>query len=135
MTTRMTRTLSVALLLICASSAGAFDSTRWTPVTGGTWEPSAAVLSELDTALKPPVTAASQNLGRIPPWSAYTFQYQGRTELLGRRYVYVNAFCFHTGTHLEREWVDIEDGGACFFSAKYDPQTKVVYDIRVNGVA
>jgi hypothetical protein len=49
--------------------------------------------------------------------------------------VYVNAFCFHTGTDLAREWVDIEDGGACFFSAKYDPQKKVVYDIRVNGVA
>jgi hypothetical protein len=130
----MIRTLSLAALLMCASAA-AFDSTRWIPVTGGTWEPTTAVLSELDTALKLPVTDASQNRGRIPQWSAYTFQYQGRTQPLGQRYVYVNAFCFHTGNHLEREWVDIEDGGACFFSAKYDPQKKVVYDIRVNGVA
>jgi hypothetical protein len=78
MATRMTRTLSVALLLICASAA-AFDPTRWTRVTGGTWEPTTAVLSELETALKPPVTAASQKRGQIPPWDAYTFQYQGRT--------------------------------------------------------
>jgi hypothetical protein len=130
----MIRTLSLAALLLCASAA-AFDSTRWIEVRGGTWEPSAAVLSELETALKPPVTAASQNRGKIPQWSAYTFQYQGRTQPLGQRYVYVNAFCFHTGTDLEREWVDIEDGGTCFFSAKYDPQKKVVYDIRVNAVA
>jgi hypothetical protein len=132
----MTRALIVALILMCASAA-AFDSTRWIPVKGGTWEPSAAVLSDLEAALKPSVTAASQNRGRIPLWSAYTFQYQGRTQLFGQRYAYVNAFCFHTGTHLEREWVNIEDGGACFFSAKYDPQKKVVYDIpsqwcRVN---
>jgi hypothetical protein len=26
------------------------------------------------------------------------------------------------------------DRGACFFSAKYDPATKQLYDLEVNGV-
>ena len=78
---------------------------------------------------------AAQNRGRLPPWSEYTFQYQGRATLLGRKYVYVNAFCGHESRSLDREWIAVMDGGACYFSAKYDPATKLVYDLLVNGVA
>jgi hypothetical protein len=99
-------------LVLWSGSTAAFDSTRWVRVTGGDWEPNAAVLSELEAALKPAVTAASQNRGRIHEWSQYTFQYQGRSHILGERYVYVNAFCFYARNHLDREWVVIADGGA-----------------------
>jgi hypothetical protein len=29
----------------------------------------------------------------------------------------------------------MSDGGACYFSAKYDPERKIIYDVEVNGVA
>ena len=34
-----------------------------------------------------------------------------------------------------KEWVEVYDGGACYFSGKYDPDKKLVYDLTVNGVA
>jgi hypothetical protein len=61
----MTRYVCLALVLWSGTTA-AFDSTRWVQVTGGAWERSTAVLSELEAALKPVVTSASQNRGRIP---------------------------------------------------------------------
>ena len=33
------------------------------------------------------------------------------------------------------DWVSVFDGGACYFSAKYDPAKKRIYDLEVNGVA
>jgi hypothetical protein len=46
----------------------------------------------------------------------------------------VNAFCHIDSRRLDTEWVVVYDGGACYFSAKYDPTAKRVYDIEVNGV-
>jgi len=92
-------------------------------------------LSELDSALKPMVTSAAKNSGRLAPWNEYTFQYQGRSTPLGRKYVYVNAFCAHEDGDLKKEWVEVFGGGACFFRAKYDPDKKLIYDVEVNGVA
>jgi hypothetical protein len=45
----------------------------------GLWQPSAATLSELESASKAAVISATRNHRRLPPWSDYTFQYQGRT--------------------------------------------------------
>jgi hypothetical protein len=126
--------VAVAISML-AISAAAFDAEHWIQVKGGAWEPPPAVLAELEATLKPAVGPAAQNRGRIPPWTEYTFQYQGRATLLGRKFVYVNAFCRQQGRSLDREWVTVLDGGACFFSAKYDPGTKRIYDIAVNGVA
>jgi hypothetical protein len=122
-------------LFFCSGSAAAFDPTHWVQVTGGAWEPDAVMLSELEAALKPAVTSASQGRGRMPGWSDYTFQYQGRIRALGGSFIYVKAFCRKEGANLGRDWVRVSDGGACYFSAKYDPQKKSIYDIEVNGFA
>lgn len=123
-----------ALVLWTVVVAAAVDTGRWVRVHGGAWDPSPAILSELETALKPAVTSAARNRGRLAPWSEYTFQYQGRNSPLARRFVYVNAFCRYEGGSLSKEWVQIDDGGACFFSAKYDPDKKLIYDVEVNCV-
>jgi len=73
--------------------------------------------------------------GRLPDWKSYTFQYQGRRTMLGRKYVYINAFCDDPRHHSLTQWVEVFDGGACSFRAKYDPESKQVYDVEVNGVA
>ncbi len=77
---------------------------------------------------------AAQGRGPLHDWADYTFQYQGRGTFLGYSYVYVNAFCSHTGTTLQTEWVHVMDGGACFFQFRYDPTSKHIYDLTVNGV-
>ena len=71
----------------------------------------------------------------MPDWKSYTFQYQGLRTRLGHQYVYINAFCDDPRHHSLAEWVEVRDGGACFFRAKYDPVSKQVYDVYVNGVA
>lgn len=116
-------------------AALAFNSAHWIHVKGGAWDPTSGVLAELEAALRPALAAAARNRGRLPKWDEYTFQYQGRTTLLGRKFVYVNAFCSHEGRDLTQDWVIVLDGGACYFSAKYDPATKLIYDLEVNGVA
>jgi hypothetical protein len=126
----------VAIAVLFASSvAGAPDHSRWVEVQGGAWHPQSTVLPDLETVLRPAVADASKNRGRAPKWTEYTFQYQGRTSLLGRRYIYVNAFCGTSEVQITKSWVTVMDGGACYFSAMYDPDTNRVYDLVINGVA
>jgi hypothetical protein len=123
------------LFFIVGASASALDMERWVQVRGGSWDPTPSALTEIEAALKPAVALAARERGRVPGWSEYTFQYQGRRTLLGRHFVYVNAFCRHENRDLAQDWVTVLDGGACYFSAKYDPTTKQIYDLEVNGVA
>lgn len=129
------RTTLFALVLFTLP-VEAIDS-AWVEIRGGDWSPSAALVSDLETKLSQAIRPASQNRGRIPAWESYTFQYQGKLTLLGNRYVRVNAFCDSRANHahLTTQWVLMLDGGACFFSAKYDVEKKHLYDIIVNGVA
>jgi hypothetical protein len=129
------RWYSALAISMLAAHAMALDATHWIQVTGGSWQPTATMLSELEAALQPALAPAARNRGRLPKWNEYTFQYQGRTTLLGQKFVYVNAFCRQEGHSLDRDWVSVLDGGACFFTAKYDPDSKRVYDLHVNGVA
>ena len=130
--------LRLATLTACAligSAAVAADSPRWIQMSGGTWDAQALPFTEIENSLRPVVVAASQGMGRIPEWKTYTFQYQGRRTALGHRYVYINAFCQWPTNHPLDAWVEVFDGGACFFQAKYDLESKKVYDVSVNGVA
>jgi hypothetical protein len=126
-------TLIAAVLL--GAVAIAADSPRWVEMSGGAWEPQPVLFAQIESALRPMVTAAAQGRGRLPDWKSYTFQYQGRRTMLRRKYVYINAFCDDPRHHSLTQWVEVFDGGACFFRAKYDPESKQVYDVEVNGVA
>ena len=123
------------IAVVLGSTALAFDSTRWILVRGGSWVPSSDVLVKLEVALEPAVSASSKSRGNVPTWNQYTFQYQGRSSLIGHKFVYVNAYC--NGAHLDAQntWVAVMDGGACYFSAKYDLASGQVYDVSVNGIA
>jgi hypothetical protein len=125
----------ILMLLMVGASASAIDAERWNRVGGGSWDPTPAALTELEAALKPALVLAARNRGRLPAWREYTFQYQGRKTLLGRQFIYVNAFCSHESRDLAQDWVTVRDGGSCYFSAKYDPETKRIYDLDVNGIA
>src|SRR5271168_3498872 len=110
----MYRFVITALLMILAIPAWSDDS-RWIEVRGGVWHPAMSTLTELEAVLRPAIETASHNRGRLPPWHEYTFQYQGRASLLGQQYVYVNGFCSYSQGDLRTQWVEVFDGGACFF--------------------
>jgi hypothetical protein len=129
------RGLVVPLTLLVSTFVHAIDASQWVEVRGGAWRPDSVALSKLEAALFPAVTAAAKNRGELRQWSSYTFQYQGRNSLLGKPYVFVNAFCGTASVDVRTAWVEVLDGGTCYFSAKYDPKSKRVYDVQVNGVA
>ena len=127
---------SVVLLTLFLSTFGySIDASQWVEVSGGAWRPDSVALAKLEAALVPAVIAASKDRGQMRKWSSYTFQYQGRKSLLGKPYVFVNAFCGTASADVRTAWVEVLDGGACYFSAKYDPKSNRVYDVQVNGVA
>jgi hypothetical protein len=131
----MLRPATSVVAVLLGAVALAADSPRWVEVSGGAWEPQSVLFAQIESALRPMVAAAAKDRGRLPEWKSYTFQYQGRRTMLGRKYVYINAFCDDPRHHFLTEWVGVLDGGACFFRAKYDPESKRVYDVEVNGVA
>jgi hypothetical protein len=113
------------------------DPSKWLEVQGGGWTPTVSILAKAEAALRAAVPPTSLNRGRIPPWESYTFQDQGRTTLLGKRYVFINAFCADAQPYADvrKTWVNVYDGGACYFSAKYDAASNDLYGIEINGVA
>jgi hypothetical protein len=131
----MTCLCTILAALVVSVSVFSAASAQWTEVVGGAWHPDAKTLLQVDEALQSPVADRAADRGGIRPWAEYSFQYQGRKTLLGKRYIYINGFCIHGMAHLDRVWVDAMDGGSCFFRAKYDPEKNVVYDLAVNGVA
>jgi hypothetical protein len=129
------RALVVLLTLLVSTFAHPISASQWVEVGGGAWHPDSATLPKLEAALMPAVTVAAKGRGPMRKWSDYTFQYQGRKSSLGKAYVFVNAFCATAGVDVRSTWVEVFDGGTCYFSAKYDPKTNRVYDVQVNGVA
>jgi hypothetical protein len=132
----MRRSVPLLAFALSCVALGA-NVSPWIKVAGGGWNPTDETLREVESALKSAVPAAAQNRGRLPDWSTYTFQYQGVSPIIGARYIRVNAFCDARDHHrnISARWVMVKDGGACFFSAKYDPKLQRVYDLSVNGVA
>ncbi len=131
----MLRPATLIAVVLLGAVAVAADSPRWVEVSGGAWEPQSPLFAQIESALRLEVAVAAKNCGPLPDWESYTFQYQGRRTVLGRKFVYINAFCDDPRQYNLAEWVEVLDGGACFFRAKYDPESKRVYDVLVNGVA
>jgi hypothetical protein len=70
--------------------------------------------------------------------AAYRAQFIGVVQE-GRRRILANYLCSGT-SWLEREglrarYVQIFDGGECFFHAWYDPSDQSIHDISINGYA
>jgi hypothetical protein len=112
--------------------AVALSIASWINVSGGAWDAS-STFTEMQPQLEPYVArAASQEHKQLPPWSTYTFQYQGQ-ELRGRRFVLINAFCIPPREDVKTQFLLVLDGGPCFFRAKYDPSRKTFYELEFNG--
>jgi hypothetical protein len=107
----------------------------WFPIAGGTWTPDHGVVAQLQATLQPYVVAqASDQRRKLQPWSSYSFQFQGRGNADGMLIV-INAFCSTPDAYAAKRFLQVLDGGTCFFKLKYNPKTKTFYDIGFNGVA
>jgi hypothetical protein len=119
-----------------AAATGAFALPGWFEVKGGSWVVDDSAVTAMSQDIQSAVrTLAGGGFKLFSPWARYTFQYQGQGSE-GAPYVLVNAFCSsHSGTDLTASFVEVFDGGACYFKVKYDPRTHKFFDLSVNGYA
>ena len=134
MPARMRVALLLSSLIVAASPVLA--SSNWFQVDGGSWVVDEATAAAIDKDIQSSVRdLAGKGFKLFAAWDRYTFQYQGRGDGSGR-FVYVNAFCSTpSDKNLTTRFVEVFDGGACFFQVKYDPTTHKFFDLSVNGYA
>lgn len=127
--------IATAILLIVTCASGETLGS-WIHVKGDAWDPGETILKEIKGKLQQHTIAqAKRQHVKLPPWDQYRFQYQGRFEG-GKRMVFINAFCRTIGDiQLETEMDETLDGGPCFFTVEYDPETKVFHSLTFNGNA
>lgn len=66
----------------------------------------------------------------------YYRQYCVLRDQEGHRILFLNAFCSRPSTDAWRSaWVQVEDGGACYFQALFDLTSGTVLEFIVNGEA
>jgi hypothetical protein len=107
----------------------------WLHVPGGSWNPDAQQVTQARSQLESYISRSARLAGEtLPAWDSYTFQYQGR-EQGGKQVIVVNAFCGTPPTFADVEWVEVFDGGACYFNAYWDPVEKVYVSVQFNGHA
>ena len=120
-----------------AQRAEQLDIARYAGVPAeGYWTPSAAGVQDLEAALpaylQGPDGQPYPNLvSRLPE---YTRQYAGITSG-GRRLIFANFFCRDLGIDWQQEYVDVLDGGDCFFRLLYDVESGAFSGLSVNGEA
>jgi hypothetical protein len=123
------------ILAASVSLVAAAAPPKWIEVDGGSWRLDPSVLSEVQVALRSALPTADG--GKLRKRDAYTYQYQGKSSVRGNRYVFVNAFC-STGrddNQMRTEWVEVYDGGPCYFQIEYDLKAKQLRKLQVNGEA
>jgi len=109
-------------------------SNGWILVPGGSWTPTSRQRNAIRGRLVSFVEGqASAEHAKLHNWSSYTFQYQGQRKN-NRKLVFLNAFCISPPKYARRQFVSVDDGGACFFHFYYDPERKLFLDLSFNGL-
>jgi len=117
--------ITTILLIVSSANAG-----EWIQVAGG--------VSQLDLDQHKIESLLWQHLSKFKeyefhPREEYTYQYQASTEEV----IYINAFCdnFFSRFDLRKNFLEVEDGGACYFQIHYNFKTGRFFDLQVNGEA
>jgi hypothetical protein len=102
----------------------------------GYWTPSQADVLGLEERLEPFLEHMVSQTGPdvLPRLPAYKRQYVG-VQADDRRVIFANFFCNTHGIDWQRDWVEIADGGACYFEVSYDIATGEFFGLSVNGEA
>ena len=131
----MLRRLIVALLISVASIPCGFGQT-WVQVRGGSYTLDPAVLSHIRAALEATVThSARVQKAELAPWQTYTLQYQPQV-VDGHRVVRIDGACrVHPGANLQDSFLDVADGGPCYFTVTYSIELGKFSNVLFNGYA
>ncbi len=123
----------MAAMLGIALGASADPANRWIEVDGGSWHPDSRTLSRLKQQIKSFVIAGAKAQGRkLPEWKTFTFQYQGQGAP-GGKYVFVNVFCIdEPAWPLQKRFMQVTDGGTCFFNVNYNPATNQFFGLLMH---
>ena len=113
------------------------NNPQWVKVRGGAWVPTSVQLQTMRKAFKAYVAAQAHNAGiSLSPWRQYTFQYQGQLSH-GSPLLLVYAFCQIDADYprqkLAEQFYFVNDGGACYFRARWSPKRHSFVDIAFNG--
>jgi len=128
--------IKLLLALSLAWTSPSFAENAWVHVSNGHWIPEPSALADLKAHIESYSTSSARKQKReLRNWSEYVFQYQGQEEK-GAKFILVNALCHKDPRwNLEREFIRVLDGGACFFNLKYDPGLRRYFDLRINAEA
>lgn len=112
-----------------------------TPAAGPeiTWEPTEADIEGVDALLLAYVAglnyeAFTYHAPLEAHLSEYTRQFRGIT-IEGQPVLNVGYFCDMDVAELQLYWVEVNDGGDCYFDFNYDPTTGEILRLTVNGEA
>lgn len=76
--------------------------------------------------------ASTNYKGKFEEPNTYLFQYQA----ISKDDVYIKAACdYRSDQSLSEVFLEIADGGSCYFSLKYNNKSKIFYDFYVHGNA
>jgi len=107
----------------------------WIHVPGGDWQPTAEQAGEARQLLRPYVEEQAVSWKEeLAPWERYTVQYQGQLRE-GKKVIFINAMCDEPPSRATKELVFTFDGGACYFRAYWDPDSKEFTNFSFNGYA
>jgi hypothetical protein len=125
------------------SQVAAKSFPRWPhEKVNGTWMLSRSAVDGLESNIPHiadiPFPNRAYKGSQIPHPEKYFRQYAGIV-LGGHKIIYVNALCETAGNKYETYWrerfVQVFDGGDCYWSVRYDPETGRFSELMVNGVA
>ncbi|MFK3736603.1 hypothetical protein [Massilia sp. TN1-12] len=105
---------------------------RWFEVRGGAWQVPDAMLSEIAAEMRKEAGATV-----APKLHTYIVQYQGMLTN-GVRVIRVAGACETLGmdeTRLSQAFLNVRDGGKCFFDATYDPDQRRFTAFHYHGYA
>ena len=104
----------------------------------GYWTPSTEDIMTLEEGLDEYLQENAHIFySETPPWEKlekYQRQYIGYKEN-GNHMIYGNYFCGAGKLDWTVEFIEVMDGGECFFQVRYDADSGVFTELRVNGEA
>jgi hypothetical protein len=103
----------------------------------GGWQPTDADIADANSALSQVSDLTAENWKnsriRIDHPETYFRQYVPMLRD-GKNFLWLNAFCDKGSlVHWRTEVVSVDDGGTCFWQARFDPATKTYSHLRING--
>jgi hypothetical protein len=127
---------SAVLLFALASAVPSAAAQTWVEVNGGSWHLDSALLGQIEGKLEATVASSAKTQRQtLSAWPNYSIQYQGKL-VDGHRVVEIRGACHVSpGRDLRSEFLDVVDGGPCYFALLYRIDSKRFSNVIFNGYA